>query len=75
MILQHGLRGVRILNFNTARRFQMELETSEYSQGNKPIQEYFFGFVNLWIKFMELVYATVPHETVLALQVVHEVFS
>jgi hypothetical protein len=32
---------------NTARRFQLEYEIANYTQGNLSIQEYFSGFQNL----------------------------
>ncbi|KAL5743844.1 hypothetical protein ACOSQ2_026960 [Xanthoceras sorbifolium] len=32
---------------NTARRFQLELEMSNFSQGNLSIEQYYSGFLNL----------------------------
>ena len=34
---------------NAAKRFQLELEITNYKQGNLSIQEYYSGFLNLWI--------------------------
>lgn len=58
---------------NSARRFQLELELSEYSQGNLSIQDYYFGFLNLWAEYQELVYTTASQEGLSTLQQVHEV--
>lgn len=41
---------------NSARQLQLEYEISEYSQGNKSIHDYYFGFVNLWMEYRELLY-------------------
>jgi hypothetical protein len=48
---------------NTARR---------YTQGNLSIQEYLFGFQNLWGEFSDMVYAKVLAASLSAVQVVHE---
>ncbi|KAH7524952.1 hypothetical protein FEM48_Zijuj06G0173800 [Ziziphus jujuba var. spinosa] len=58
---------------NSTRRFQLELELSEYCQGNLSIQDYYSGFLNLWAEYKELVYASVPPEGLPILQQVHEV--
>ncbi|KAH7514307.1 hypothetical protein FEM48_Zijuj11G0075100 [Ziziphus jujuba var. spinosa] len=58
---------------NLARCFQLELELSEYCQGNLSIQDYYSGFLNLWAEYKELVYASVPSEGLPILQQVHEV--
>lgn len=56
---------------NVGRNFHFELELSEYSQGNKSIQEYHSEFVNLWTEFIALVYAKVPDEAPAAIQKVY----
>ncbi|TXG68000.1 hypothetical protein EZV62_009275 [Acer yangbiense] len=58
---------------NSARRFQLELEISEYSQGNMSIHDYYSGFMNLWSEYKELIYANVPSEGLSALQQVQEI--
>ncbi|TXG49173.1 hypothetical protein EZV62_025048 [Acer yangbiense] len=58
---------------NSARRFQLELEISEYSQGNMSVQDYYSGFMNLWSEYKELIYANVPSEGLSALQQVQEI--
>lgn len=56
---------------NVGRNFHFELELSQYSQGNKSIQEYHSEFVNLWTEFIALVYAKVPDEAPAAIQKVY----
>jgi len=57
---------------NTARRFQLELELGQLSQGSMSIQEFYSSFVNLWAKYTDIVYASVPPEGLIAIQSVHE---
>ena len=57
---------------NTARRFQLEYDIVNYSQGNLSIQDYFFGLQSLWAEFVDIVYATVPAESISVVQEVHE---
>jgi hypothetical protein len=57
---------------NTARRFQLEYEIANYTQGNLSIQEYFSGFQNLWGEFSDMVYAKVPAASLSDVQAVHE---
>lgn len=33
-----------------ARRFQLENELAAYNQGDRSIQEYYSGFMNLWLE-------------------------
>ncbi|KAF7140818.1 hypothetical protein RHSIM_Rhsim06G0128500 [Rhododendron simsii] len=53
---------------NPARRFQLELDISEYSQGTMSIQEYYSGFINIWAEYKELVCANVSIEGLKTLQ-------
>ncbi|KAJ8747052.1 hypothetical protein K2173_011373 [Erythroxylum novogranatense] len=57
---------------NTARRFQLENDIANYSQGSLSIQEYFSGFQNLWAEFTDIVYAKVPAESLSIIQDIHE---
>jgi hypothetical protein len=57
---------------NSARRFQLEYEITNFTQGNLSIQEYFSGFMNLWGEFSDVVYAKVPAASIPAIQAVHE---
>lgn len=50
----------------------MKLGISEYTQGNKSIQEYYSGCMELWTEFKELVYATIFDEGLAPLQQFHE---
>lgn len=58
---------------NPARRFQLELDISEYSQGTMSIQEYYSGFINIWAEYKEIVFAKVSIEGLKTLQAVHEI--
>ena len=57
---------------NTARRFQLEYDIANYSQGNLSIQDYFSGFQSLWAEFVDIVYENVPTESLSIAQEVHE---
>ena len=57
---------------NTARRFQLEYDIANYSQGNLSIQDYFSKFQSLWAEFIDIVYAKVPTESLSDVQEVHE---
>lgn len=56
---------------NSAQRFQLGYDLSEYSQGNKTIEEYYAGFINLWMEYNSLAYATVSEIEIPALQKLH----
>ncbi|KAF7144736.1 hypothetical protein RHSIM_Rhsim04G0131100 [Rhododendron simsii] len=58
---------------NPTRRFQLELDMSEYSQGTMSIQEYYSGFINIWAEYKMLVYGNVLIEGLKTLQAVHEI--
>jgi len=57
---------------HSARRFQLEHEIAMYSQGGLSVQDYFSGFQNLWAEFTDIVYATIPSESISIIQGVHE---
>ena len=57
---------------NTAKRFQLEYDIANYSQGNLSIQDYFSGFQSLWVESVKIVYAKVPTESLSIIQEVHE---
>ncbi|KAH0688728.1 hypothetical protein KY289_016086 [Solanum tuberosum] len=57
---------------NSARRFQLEYEIANYSQGGLSVQDYFSGFQNLWAEFTDIVYAKIPTESLSVIQAVHE---
>ncbi|XP_060185890.1 uncharacterized protein LOC132615322 [Lycium barbarum] len=57
---------------NSARRFQLEHEIANYSQGSLSVQDYFSGFQNLWAKFTDIVYAKILAESLSITQAFHE---
>lgn len=57
---------------NAARRFQLELEISTFSQGNLSIEQYYSGFINLWSEYSGILYSKVSKEALAGLQAVHE---
>ncbi|PON44817.1 hypothetical protein PanWU01x14_264070 [Parasponia andersonii] len=56
----------------TARRFQVEQDIVNYTQGNLSIQEHFSDFQSLWAENTDMIYAKVPVESLSAVQEVHE---
>jgi hypothetical protein len=58
---------------NTTRRFQLELEISNFNQGNLSIEQYYSGFVNLWSEYSGIIYSNVSKEALPSLHAVHEV--
>ncbi|XP_059309503.1 uncharacterized protein LOC132060497 [Lycium ferocissimum] len=57
---------------NSSRRFQLEHEIANYSQGSLSVQDYFSGFQNLWAEFTDIVYAKILAESLSIIQAVHE---
>ena len=57
---------------NNARRFQLENDISNYVQGNLSIQDYYSGFQNLWVEYIDNIYAQIPTESLSIIQQVHE---
>ncbi|KAK7245636.1 hypothetical protein RIF29_40484 [Crotalaria pallida] len=58
---------------NSARRFQLECEIANYTQGSMSIQEYYSGFMNLWAEFSDIVCATVSKNSLSDVLATHEV--
>ncbi|KAG6493232.1 hypothetical protein ZIOFF_048209 [Zingiber officinale] len=58
---------------NTARRFQLELEIGNLSQGDLSIEQYYSGFLNLWGEYSNIIYSKVPKEALASIQAIHEV--
>ena len=44
---------------NSARRFQLEFEMANFSQGALSIEEFYSGFSNLWAEYTDIVYSSV----------------
>ncbi|XP_042978314.1 uncharacterized protein LOC122309034 [Carya illinoinensis] len=55
---------------NSARRFQLEYEMANFTQGSLSIEEYFSGFQTLWTDYSDIVYANVPAAALSAVQAV-----
>ena len=55
---------------NSAKRFHLEYEMANFTQGGLSIEEYFSSFQTLWANYCDIVYANVPAA---ALSVVREV--
>ncbi|KAF8401561.1 hypothetical protein HHK36_012503 [Tetracentron sinense] len=56
---------------HSTRRFQLEYEMANFTQGSLSIEEYYSGFQNLWADYSDIVYASVPAEALAAVQTVH----
>ena len=56
---------------NNARKFQLELDIANYSQGNLSIEQFYGGFFNFRSKYSSIVHAKVPQAALSALQDVH----
>lgn len=57
---------------NTARRFQLEHNIGKLQQDNLSVSEFYSSFMNLWVEYTDIVYATVPAEGLKSVQDVHE---
>ena len=56
---------------NSARRFQLEYEMANFTQGSLSIEEYFSGFQTLWTDYSDIVYVNVPVAAFSTVQAVH----
>jgi hypothetical protein len=57
---------------NTARRFPLEYEITNFTQGSLFIEEYFSGLQNLWANYSDIIYANVSATALSVVQAVHE---
>ncbi|XP_068657987.1 uncharacterized protein [Aristolochia californica] len=57
---------------SAARRFQVEYEMENFTQGGCSIEEYFSGFQNLWADYIDIVYENVLVAALYVVQAVHE---
>lgn len=55
-----------------ARRFQLEYELANYTQGNLSIQQFYSTFINVWTEYTDIVYSSIPNASLLAIQNVHQ---
>lgn len=46
-----------------AKCFQLEYEIGNYTLGDLFIQDYIYGFQNLWDKFVDIIYDKIPVES------------
>ncbi|RVW47643.1 hypothetical protein CK203_109788 [Vitis vinifera] len=56
---------------NSVRRFQLEYEMANFTQGSLSIEEYFSGFQTRWTDYSDIVYANVPAAALSTVQTVH----
>ncbi|KAG6670394.1 hypothetical protein CIPAW_01G307800 [Carya illinoinensis] len=57
---------------NVAKRFQLELEMSNFSQGALSVEEFYSGFCNLWTEYTDTVSTSIPTRSLADIQAVHE---
>ena len=56
---------------NSAKRFHLEYEMANFTQGSLSIEKYFSGFQTLWADYCDIVYANVPTEALSTVREVH----
>ena len=56
---------------NSAKRFHLEYEMANFTQGSLSIKEYFSGFQTLWADNCDIVHANVPTVALSAIREVH----
>lgn len=57
----------------TAKRFQLELDITNYHQRNLLIQDYYSGFLNLWVKYSTILYGDLYGASLTLVKIVYEV--
>lgn len=57
---------------NSARRFQLEYEIASLQQGSLSISNFYSSFMNIWAEYNDIVYATIPSESLRGAQSIHE---
>lgn len=57
---------------NASRKYNLGLEIAEFTQGTKTVQEYYSEFMNIWIEYNNITYASVPAEALKAVQDLQE---
>ena len=60
------------LQENSARRFHLEHEISQFVQGTLSIQDYYSQFTSLWTDYAELIYADLPAASLASIQEIHQ---
>ena len=56
---------------NSAKRFHLEYEMANFTQGSLSIEEYFSGFQTLWADYCDIVYSNVPTAALFVVREVH----
>ena len=56
---------------NSAKRFHLEYEMTNFTQGSLFIEEYFSGFQTLWVDYCDIVYANVLTTSLSAVREMH----
>ncbi|KAF5451731.1 hypothetical protein F2P56_026811 [Juglans regia] len=57
---------------NSARRFQLEFEMANFSQGGLLVEDFYSGFSNLWAEYTDIVYSSIRADGLPHVQSVHE---
>ena len=60
------------LQENSARRFHLEHEISQFVQGTLSIHDYYSQFTSLWTDYAELIYADLPAASLSSIQEIHQ---
>ena len=55
---------------NSARRFHLEHELSQLTQGTMSIQDY-YHFIRLWTDYIEIIYSSLPDASIAIVQNIH----
>ena len=56
---------------NSTKRFHLEYEMANFTQGSLSIEEYFSGFQTLWANYCDIVFANVSTAALFAVREVH----
>ena len=56
---------------NSAWRFHLEHELSQFNQGTISIQEYYSHFIRLWTDYTEIIYSNLPDALIAVVQSIH----
>ena len=56
---------------NSARRFHLEHELSQFNQGTMSIQDYYSHFIRLWTDSTESIYSSLPDASIAVVQTIH----
>ena len=58
---------------NSTKRFNLEYEMANFTQGSLSFEEYFSGFQTLWADYCDIVYAIVPTAALSTVREVHAI--